>query len=84
MDRCWGAFWKDILGPQQLWEESIHPKGCTMFDCKHPWDKRCKTKSQEMWQWEDYVMRHYKAPAKGGKLEAELAAILLMVLTFFK
>ncbi len=74
MEKCWGEFWKTVLGPTQAFEESIHPEGCTMFTCKHPWDDRCKTKSQEMWQWEDFVLRHYKSPQVAGRKLAETFA----------
>lgn len=90
MEKCWGDFWKNKLGPQQVYEDSLHPEmccvgtenehHCSMFACHHPWDDRCKTKAQEMWQWEDWVLRHYKAPARGGALAAELAGILLAVI----
>jgi hypothetical protein len=72
MEKCWGDFYKMVLGPQQLREDEMHPKDCSMTTCQHPWDDRCKTKYQEMWQWEDFVLRHYRAPPKGGKLEEEL------------
>lgn len=72
MERCWGDFWKTILGPQRYYEDSIHPAGCTMTTCRHTdWDDRCRTAAQEMWQWEDYVLRHYKPPQLAGRSLAE-------------
>lgn len=70
MESCWALFYKTVLGPQQAYEDSIHPEGCTMFTCTHPWDDRCKTKAQEMAQWDAFVMSHYKTPAqRSGTLE---------------
>lgn len=80
MTRCGADFYKTVLGPQQAWEDSIHPEGCTMSNCSHPWDDRCKTKYQEMWQWEDFVLRHYKAPALGRTLEAEIGLVLALLM----
>jgi len=81
MERCWADFYKTILGPQQAWEETLHPAGCTMFTCYHPWDKRCKTKAQEMWQWEDYVLTNYKPPQidRRGVAESLMAAALVLI-----
>lgn len=74
MHRVWADFYKTILGPQQLREESFHPTDCTMFTCQHHWDDRCKTKWQEMWQWDDYMLQHYKPPqVKGRGLEQILS-----------
>lgn len=72
MHALWLDFFTTVLYRQQLMEDELHPKGCTMFTCEHPWDERCKTKWQEMWQWEDYVWMHYKAPAQAKTLEVEL------------
>jgi hypothetical protein len=78
MQRCWNDFYKSILGPQQAHEDNLHPKGCTMFTCRHPWDNRCKTKYQEMWQWEDYALNHYKPPqTKTSGVEAILSSVVV-------
>lgn len=83
MERCWADFWKSILGPQQVHEDSLHPEmccegiegkephPCSMLHCHHPLDDRCKTAWREMWQWEDFAIRHYKAPQIAGKGLAE-------------
>ena len=84
MARCWGEFWKTILGPQQLREDAMHPKGCTMLTCQHTWDDRCKTKWQEMWQWEDYVLRHYRAPQISGRNLEQSIGLVLVLLGFWK
>lgn len=82
MDKLWLEFFTAILYPQQQAEEAFHPSGCTMSTCYHPWDPRCKTKAQEMQQWDDYARTSYKAPATGGKLDAVLGC--LMAIAVFK
>lgn len=67
MQRAWADFYTSVLGPQQAWEDSIHPKGCKLFKCKHPWDKRCKTKAEEMWQWDEFSLSNYKQPLIQGR-----------------
>lgn len=67
MNKVWLDFYTKILYPQQIAEDALHPTDCTMMSCKHPWDERCKTKWQEMWQWEDYALQHYKTPAVPGR-----------------
>lgn len=64
-----GEFYKTVLGPTQKYEDSIHPEGCTLMTCPHEWSSKCKTKPEEMWQWEDFQMGryNYQAPAENGK-----------------
>lgn len=84
MERCWADFYKTILGPQRLYEDSIHPTDCSMTTCKHPWDNRCKTRAQEMWQWEDFAYRHYKAPQVAGQNLEQAIGLVLALLMFWK
>lgn len=62
MESLWLDFYTKILYPQQQAEDNLHPVGCAMTNCRHPWDTRCKTATQEMWQWEDHVLRYYRPP----------------------
>lgn len=55
--------------------DPLHPEGCTMFSCRHPWNDQCKTKAQEMWQWEDFVLQFYRPPAQGKTVAAELGLV---------
>lgn len=81
MQRCWNDFYKTVLGPQQVREDRLHPAACSMFECKHPWDDRFKKKYEEMWQWEDFVIRHYRAPQlKNSGVEAILTCAILAIL----
>lgn len=51
-----------------------------MVNCHHPWDDRCKTKYQEMWQWDDFVLTNYKAPQVSGRgVGAGIMAGILML-----
>lgn len=72
MANLWTEFSQKILWKQQQIEEGYHPPKCTMFACYHPWDSRCKTKYQEMWQWEAYAILNYKKPANTGNLQEQL------------
>lgn len=67
MYKVWADFYKTVLGPQQAFEETLHPEGCTMFTCKHEWDDRCKKRYEEMWQWDGYSLAHYKPPQIAGR-----------------
>jgi hypothetical protein len=75
MNSLWLDFYTKILYPQQQSEEALHPAGCTMFTCTHPWDDRCKTKAQEMWQWEDYAIARYHGPAPAHSLDAQIGLV---------
>lgn len=81
MDKLWLEFYSKTLYPQQQAEEKIHSTGCTMTTCHHPFDDRCKTKAQEMWQWEDFVIRHYEPPQVHGRgvTASIMASVLLLV-----
>lgn len=67
MKSLWVEFYKTILGPQQAYEETLHPDKCWMFACLHPWDPRCKTRAQEMHQWEDFALVTYRPPQFAGR-----------------
>lgn len=82
MNSLWAKFYSEILYPQQQAEDLLHPEiccvgtkaehPCSMFKCHHRWDDRCKTAYQEMWQWEDYVLQHYKEPPKPGSVDESM------------
>lgn len=80
MQRCWAEFYTTVLGPQQAWEETLHPTDCSMFSCRHPWDERCKTKYQEMWQWDTYALAHYRAPQVAGRGLTQILATAFVML----
>lgn len=92
MERLWLDFYTKVLYPQQQEEERLHPQWCctgkdqnhhtcTMMNCHHKWDDRCKTAAQEMWQWEDYALTHYNGPAAEdvGGVAAKFAAVLVLI-----
>jgi hypothetical protein len=66
MKELWMVFYKDLWKQRQI-EDTWHPEGCTTMTCQHPWDPRCKTMSQEMHQWEDFVLRNYREPVEPTK-----------------
>lgn len=83
MNKLWLDFYTKILYPQQQAEELLHPADCSMMSCKHPWDDRCKTKAQEMWQWDDFQLINYKPPQVQSRgLEQILAGVLLLFSVF--
>jgi hypothetical protein len=89
MERCRADFYKTLLGPQQYYEQSIHPAFGSKYRIdldahRPPWDDRCKTMAQEMWQWEDYALRHYKPPAKGKSLAGDLGMTAVLMLLMIR
>ena len=66
-------FQTKILFPQRDYEETLHPKGCEMMSCTHPWDPRCQTLQQEIQQWEDFAIQFYHAPEKEKNMTLEAA-----------
>ncbi len=72
MERCWGDFYKLVLGPLAKLEDSYHPSGCSMFQCRHDQDKRIRSEAEKMQMWDDFVFHNYKAPQVGGSIEASL------------
>lgn len=95
MNKLWLHFFAQILYPQQQAEEKLHPDTCcvgtekehpcSMVNCHHPWDSRCKTKAQEMWQWEDYVLENYKPPQVQGRgVEAGIMAMILVFISVLR
>lgn len=73
MDRCWGEFYKSVLGPLVVQEDAFHPEGCTMFTCKHEPDPRVSPEAHKMQLWDAFAVRHYKAPQIGGSIERALS-----------
>lgn len=81
MERCWGEFYKTILGPLIFKEDAMHPErccegkdehACTMFTCHHEPDPRIVPEAKRMQLWDDFAVRHYRAPQVGGSVEAAL------------
>lgn len=95
MYRVWADFYKTILGPQQDREEKTHPltccvgtdkeHPCSMFNCHHPFDhKNCKTRAEEMWQWDEYAERNYRPPQVQGRGLEQILAGVVMLFGFWK
>ena len=75
MRKLWDQFCREVLWPRQKWEDSLHPKGCTMTTCNHPPNKQVRTASQEIHDWEDFALRLYRDPdIQAAGLEAAFGA----------
>lgn len=82
MERCWGEFYKTVLGPLVTGEDNIHPErccegtekehSCSMFACHHERDPRVSSEASKMQLWDEFAARHYRAPQVGGSVEASL------------
>ncbi len=82
MERCWIEFYKTVLGPLHSKEDRYHPEKCcvdtekehfcSMAYCHHERDPRLTSEAKKMRLWDEFAIRHYKAPALGGSIEASL------------